>query len=121
MVRQQGEIQVTMAPGKHRPSRFRWRGRHVRVLGVASINTFGCERRFTLLTPLGRFELGCFMDRDLWYVRRAPGPVGRLVARWQNGPRYPLPAWRRRTVARRTRCPASVGQRGSHADRFAVV
>jgi hypothetical protein len=118
MVERQSRVRVTMTSGGYYPLSFRWRERHVRVLGVASINTFGTERRFRVLTPVGTFELGWFIDRGLWYVRRAPGFLGRFLARWQNAPRYPLPAWRRRS--RRQPMPLT-GQGGLHADRVAVV
>ena len=118
MVEQTNRVKVTMAAGGYYPLSFRWRGRHVRVLGVASINTFGTERRFKVLTPDGAFELGWFREQGLWYLRRGPGLLSRFLARWQNAPRYPLPAWRRR--ARRGQTPLA-GRGGWHADRVAVV
>ncbi|PKO21843.1 MAG: hypothetical protein CVU38_12700 [Chloroflexi bacterium HGW-Chloroflexi-1] len=118
-------MHVTLAPDSLRPRSFRWQGRSFRVLGVESVNTFGAERRFRVRTSEGRFELGLCTEEGSWRVRRRPTWLGRIWARWQNAPRYPLPAWRRRSrrVAAQVKqvAPAPLVTGGVHADRFAVV
>jgi len=126
-------LQVALAPDGFYPQAFRWEGRLVRVLAIESVNTFGTERRFRVRSATGRFELGFYTDAGVWRLRRKPGWLGRLWARWQNAPRYPLPVWRRRS--RRTvvaaaarakvaqiRWPSVAGWAGGrHAERLAVV
>lgn len=115
-------IQVKLAPNGFYPRSFRWQRGSIRVLSIESVQTFGAERRFRARTARGYFELGLYTNTGAWYVRQSPNMFGRLWARWQNTPRYPLPVWRRR--ARRNlqaRSPVPVMEGGNHADWFAVV
>ncbi|OIO89998.1 MAG: hypothetical protein AUK03_13670 [Anaerolineae bacterium CG2_30_64_16] len=125
MTSQTESLHVILAPDGVRPQSFRWEGRALRVLGVESVNTFGAERRYRVRTGEGRFELGLFTDVGIWRVRRSPTWLGRFWARWQNPPRYPLPAWRRRSRRVAAQVPQVAAPLlitgGVHADRFAVV
>ncbi len=96
MVNQPSPVKVILGSNPFSPRAFRWQGRTVRVLAVESIKTFGAERRYRVRTGEGYFELGCFGDAGAWRLHRAPTWLGRLWARWQDVPRYPVPVWRRR-------------------------
>ena len=96
MVNQPDPVKVILGSNRFSLRAFRWQGRTVRVLAVESIKTFGAERRYRVRTGEGYFELGCFGDAGAWRLHRAPTWFGRLWARWQDLPRYPVPVWRRR-------------------------
>jgi hypothetical protein len=89
-------LKVVIGSNRFGPHRFWWQGKSVRVLSVESIKTFGAERRYRVRTGEGYFEMGLLTDSGMWLLRRQPSWLSRLRARWQNMPRYPLPAWRRR-------------------------
>jgi hypothetical protein len=103
MTDQTETLHVISGPSRFYPHAFRWQGRTVRVLAVESIKTLGMERRYRVRTGQGYFELSLCTDADAWRLRRSPGVLSRLWARWRNAPRFPLPFWRlraRRTVVR---------------------
>ncbi len=95
MAHQADELQVIYAVRDRYPRAFWWRGRQYRVLSLESVRVVGRERRYRLATAAGCFELAQ-TSSGLWQVRRTPGWLSRVRVRWQNAPRYPLPAWRRR-------------------------
>jgi len=125
MTNQTDSLQVVLTGDGRRPGSFRWEGHTFRVLSVESVRTFGAERRYRVRTGEGRFELGLFADAGIWCLRRNPTWLGRLWARWQNPPRYPLPTWRRRSrrMAAQVKpvAMASLIPGGVHAERFVVV
>ena len=96
MAHQVSELQVTYATRDRYPRAFWWRGRQYRVLSLESVRVVSHERRYRLATTAGLFELAQTASGS-WLVRRAPGWLSRVWVRWQNTPRYPLPAWRRRS------------------------
>ena len=96
MAKPDGDLRVGLAPGVLLPQAFRWEGRSYRVLAVHSIKTRGLERRYRVASSAGYFELALNVSSDTWRVRHAPNWLSRAWYQWQNGPRYPLPAWRRR-------------------------
>ncbi len=93
-------LQVTMRADGFYPQALRWQGRTVRVLSVERVRTCGLERRYHVITPEGRYELGLHVGIGAWHVRHSPGWLSRLWARVQRTPRYALPAGRRRTRSR---------------------
>ena len=95
MAHQVNELQVMYAARDRYPRAFWWRGRQYRVLSLESVYVVSHERRYRLATAAGCFELAQTTSGS-WQVRRAPGWLSRVVVRWQNTPRYPLPVWRRR-------------------------
>ena len=107
-----------------RPLVFRWCGEVVRVLSVEGMGTCGAERHYRVRTVKGRFVLAFCADSGIWRMRRQPTWLERVRARWQDAPRYPLPAWRRRTRQAevvRSKSPVPVVAGGSHADWLVVV
>jgi len=110
-------VQLVVRPDGFTPRTFAWEGERVRVISVESVETFGAERRYRVHTRRGRFELSLYTDVERWFIRRSPTRLGQALSRWQDTPRYALPAWRRRM--RRERVRTSSG--GSHADGFVVV
>jgi len=113
MTWQNSRVRVSLAPNGFSPWSFHWQGRVVRVLSVESVRTVGTERRYLARTTEGNFELGWYTEAGIWVVRRSPSWLDRVWVEWRNGPRYPLPAWRRRV--RRG------GAGGDHADWLALV
>lgn len=117
-------LRVWVGSSALRPRAFRWQGRTRRVLEVESVATFGSERRYRVQTLDGCFELGLFADVGEWRLRRCPGLVSRLAARWRYGPQFPVFPWRRRA-----RCFAAGGAAatsvaragGGYASRLALV
>ena len=117
-------LPVVVAPDGFYPRTFEWQGRLVRVSAVETMYTSGVERRFRVRTVEGQFELGFRVGAGVWCLRRHPGWVGRAWARLHNLPRYPLPAWRRRTrgIACEQRVtPDPIAKGGHDADRLALV
>ncbi len=111
-------LRVALAPGGFFPQAFRWQGHLHRVLAVHSIRTCGLERRYRVASAAGYFELALNVYSGTWHVRHAPNWLSRLWYQLHNGPRYPLPVWRRRRariVAERQLL------RREHASRFALV
>ncbi len=107
-----------------RPRAFRRQGRVQRIVEVESVVTLGAERRYRVRTLNGCFELSLFADAGEWRLRRCPGPVSRLAARWRYGPQFPVFPWRRRArcFAARGAAPASLTRAGGgYAGRLAVV
>jgi hypothetical protein len=96
MAHQANELQVIYAVRDRYPRAFWWRGRQYRVLSLESMRVVGHERRYRLATAAGCFELAQSPSGS-WQVHRTPGWLSRVRVRWQNTPRYPLPAWRRRS------------------------
>jgi hypothetical protein len=90
------DLRVICGAHDRYPRAFRWRGQRYRVLALEGVRVVAHERRYRLATGEGSFELA-EAPAGVWQVRRAPGPLSRFWARWQNAPRYPLPAWRRRS------------------------
>ncbi len=89
-------VRVRLAPGGFLPQAFKWEGRSYRVLAVHSVKVYGAERRYRVATADGYFELAVALPGGAWRVRRWPNSLSRALYRLQHGPRYPLPAWRRR-------------------------
>jgi hypothetical protein len=124
MARQIRGTQVVLAPNGFNPRSFRWQGCTVRVLSVEGVRTLGTERRYRVRTPQGDFELGWYTDAGVWVVRRSPGWLDRVRGQWRSAPRYPLPAWRRRSRGselRSSHVSVTAATGGGHADWFAVV
>lgn len=96
MASSSGDTSVSLAPGGFLPQSFRWQSHSYRVLAVESVKTRGLERRYKVASREGHFELALDTARDTWRVRRRPIWLSRVWYRFQNGARYPLPAWRRR-------------------------
>jgi hypothetical protein len=124
MARQVRGTEVRLAPNGFSPQSFRWLGCIVRVLSVESVRTVGTERRYLVSTVQGKFELGWYTEAGVWVVRRSPGWLERVRGQWRDAPRYPLPAWRRRSRGSGLRgslvsVPVVAG--GDHADWFVVV
>jgi len=117
-------LQVVVAPDGFYPRTFEWQGRLVRVSAVEAMYTSGIERRFRVRTVEGQFELGFRAGSGVWCLRRHPGWLGRAWARLHNLPRYPLPAWRRRTrqtAGGQRVAPIPIAKEGHDADRLALV
>lgn len=98
MVAMQDMLQVTFAPDGFFPQAFRWQGRLYRVLAVHSVRTGRSERSYRVITSGGYFELALHLLQGTWRMRRRPNWISRTWYRWLNGARYPLPAWRRRSL-----------------------
>jgi hypothetical protein len=96
MVKPDESLRVTFASGGFFPQTFRWEGRFYRILAVHSIRTCGLERRYRVATSAGDFELALAVSSGGWHIRHAPNWLSRAWYRLHSGPRYPLPAWRRR-------------------------
>jgi len=96
MANPDGNVRVTLAPGGFFPQAFHWQGQFYRVLAVHSIRTCGLERRYRVASAAGYFELAVDVYSGMWRVRHAPNWLSRAWYRLHNGPRYPLPVWRRR-------------------------
>jgi hypothetical protein len=96
MAHMANELQITYAARDRYPRAFGWHGRQYRVLSLEGVRVVSHERRYRLATNAGCFELAQTASGS-WLVRRAPGWLDRVLVRWQNTPRYPLPAWRRRS------------------------
>ena len=105
-------LRVKTAPGGFYPQAFWWQGRLYRVLELESLRTVGLERRCRVHTAEGPYELAFDVSGKRWWMRRSPGVVERLLARWQNAPRYPLPVWRRR-LSRRESAKREPAERGT--------
>ena len=88
--------QVTLIANGFYPQTYRWRGQLYRVLAVESVRMVGSEQHYRVLSHEGPFELALNRQTGAWRVHRSPNRLNRIWSRWQNGPRYPLPAWRRR-------------------------
>jgi hypothetical protein len=104
-------LRVKMALGGWRPQVFWWQGRRYRVLALEGMRTLGGERLYRLSTGQGNFELAVDPATACWRVRRSPGWLARLWNRWQNGARYPLPAWRRRGYRSAAAFPEKTGRK----------
>jgi hypothetical protein len=96
MAHRKKELQVILASNGFYPQAFEWRGRTVRVQVVRNVATYGTQRRYLVQTAEGCFELALDRNTGAWQMRHSPNWLDRLWARWQNAPRYPLPARRRR-------------------------
>jgi hypothetical protein len=96
MVEPDEGLRVTFAPGRFFPQAFHWEGRFYRILAVHSIKTCGLERRYRVASPAGYFELALNVSSGGWRMRHAPNRLSRAWHQLHSGPRYPLPAWRRR-------------------------
>ncbi len=92
-------IQVTVGPDGFFPASFRWEGRACRVLAVQRVRTCGAERRYRVSTSEGGVELALHLGNGVWRLTDRPNRLTRAWHRWENGARYPLPAWRRRATA----------------------
>ncbi len=100
------EVRVWMAPDGFYPQAFRWAGRDVRVLSVEGIRTCGPERRFSVRTVEGVYELTQDTRAHLWRMRRSPTWFSRTLAHLAQEPRYTLPPSSRRAGHRgRSRLP----------------
>jgi hypothetical protein len=91
-------LHVSLAADGFFPQAFRWSNRLYRVLAVHSVRTNGYERRYRVVTSGGYFELALHLALGTWRLGRRPNRLSQLWYRWLNGARYPLPAWRRRSV-----------------------
>jgi hypothetical protein len=96
-------LRVRVAPGSTTPQSFWWHGAWRRVLSIERIAAVGVERRCRAQTRDGAFELALDTTSGRWQMRRSPNWLARALAHLQNAPRYPLPAWRRRTGRRAAR------------------
>jgi hypothetical protein len=91
------EVRVNMAPDGFYPRAFRWAGRDVRVLSVDALRTCGPERRFTVRTVEGVYELTQDLRARVWRMRRSPTWFSRALAQVSQEPRYGLPSGSRRS------------------------
>ncbi len=96
MAKPDRDLRVTLAPGGFFPQAFHWQGRFYRVLAVHAIRTCGLERRYRVASAAGYFELAVNIYSGVWHLRHAPNWLSRAWYQLHHGPRYPLPAWRRR-------------------------
>ena len=113
-----------MTPDGFYPQALRWQGSTLRVLYVEKVQTAGLERRYRVRTGEGPYELGCHIATGAWQIHRGPSWLDRARARLARMPRYPLPAWRRRShpaVQAAHAQPAPVAGGGGHANRLALV
>jgi hypothetical protein len=121
MQHQTGNLRVTLTPDGFYPQVLRWQGYKLRVLFVERVQTSGLERQYRVRTAEGPYELSLQIGSGIWQVRRSPSWLDRARARLENMPRYPLPAWRRRSRPAAQAKPASSMGGGEHANRLALV
>lgn len=96
-------LHVYLAQDGATPQAFRWQGRTLRVQYVELLGLRSGERRFRLHTAEGAYEAAVAVRTAAWTLRRAPGWWERLRADIRRTPRYPLPAWQRRSRGARPR------------------
>ena len=124
MQQQAKGLRVILTSDGFYPQALRWQGRAVRVLYVEKVQTAGLERRYRVRTGEGPYELGCHIATGAWQIHRGPNWLDRARARLARMPRYPLPAWRRRShpaikTAQAKSAPVAGG--GNYANRLALV
>lgn len=121
MGRETRNLRVTLTPDGFYPQVLHWQGHSLRILLVEGVQTAGLSRRYRVRTAEGPYELDLHIGSGVWQIRRGPSWLDRARARLKNLPRYPLPAWRRRSHPATPAMEGSGARGGEYANRLALV